>query len=166
MQCNSVWYSLQQAETSTEALYVPFIVAFLVLWFYPRPTKWATSFGDTAIASGVVCGVVVGRNVYGRYHEQLGRCDSALPLATANPDVAWWLKHTIARFVIGVAVVATTYYTVKPIVLNAMVALLPKSDQPPKKRYAVEGPTKFFSYGGIGFMVVTACPMIYRYFEL
>lgn len=31
-------------EESTEALYVPFVAAALVLWYYPRPTQWAVSF--------------------------------------------------------------------------------------------------------------------------
>jgi len=153
-------------EESTEALYVPFVAAALVLWYYPRPTQWAVSFGDTAIVSGVASGVVVGRNIYGRCHGELGRCDSALlvtPTAGSDLDALWWLKQTGSRFLVGAVMVAASYYIIKPIVSALMLAVLPESNAHPKKRYAVEGPVKFFSYGGIGFTVVTACPLAFRY---
>jgi hypothetical protein len=154
-------------EESNTALYVPFIVAFVVLWCYPRPTKWAVSFGDTAIVSGVASGVIVGRNMYGRCHGELGRCDAAMIVtATTELDLMWWVQQTVGRFVVGAVMVAGSYYIVKPVVSSIMLAILPHSTQPPKRRYAVEGPTKFFSYGAIGFTVVTACPLIYQWVGL
>ena len=162
----------QWVEYSTEAMYVPFIVALVVLCCYPRPKVWAVSFGDTAIVSGVTAGVILGRNLYGRCQQELGRCDAAVLVHLSGApgelvlDSVWFLKQTVARFLVGAVMVAASYYIVKPIVSMVMVTMLSHSHQPPNRRYAVEGPTKFFSYGAIGFTVVTACPLVYRWMGL
>ena len=90
--------------------------------------------------------------------------------ALVPPIVLHWRWVTLARFGLGVGALVATRAVVKALALPVMTALVSvaRGARPanPKACYAVELPTKFFTYTAVGLCAVYAVPLAFEAFGL
>eukprot|EP01135_Chromosphaera_perkinsii_P006566 Nk52_evm8s545 gene=Nk52_evmTU8s545 len=144
--------------TDPYAIVVVPIACVLLLSIYPAPRKWTNAYGDSAVIIGVVCGVFVGGHWY--YHEEFfyNHTDNIGSIITS----ASYLLGVVYRCLAGFPVLFLTRMVFKATTVPLLHAVLPKSSTPPAKRYAVEIPAKFITYGMVGFNAAYTVPYLHH----
>lgn len=142
--------------SSAYVVEVAWLATFLALYLYPRPAYWVSSFGDTAIILGVVAGVVCG--TYMAAPEVLASTPLYNHVPLASQDA---LTRTAARFCIGNGALVATRVVFKTILMAILPLVLPASDAEPRKRFAVEIPTKVITYAAVGVMATLLVPIAF-----
>jgi hypothetical protein len=139
------------------------VVAYMVI---TRPPRWTTAPGDTTLILGVWGGVMAGSALVPRYGSSLlldvlGGGAGAVAV-TAHPVAV----RVLARCTVGYAVLFATRAVVKGVVMPAMTALAPASNEEPRHRYIIELPTKFATYAAVGFNAVCTVPMLHDWLAI
>jgi hypothetical protein len=140
----------------------PYVIEAAWLWTlaalyaYPRPAHWVSSFGDTAIILGVVAGVVCGTYLAAPEVLASTPLHGRVPLASSDA-----LVRIGARFCIGNGALVATRVVFKAALMAAIPLALPASDQPARKRFAVEIPTKIITYAAVGVVATLFVPMAF-----
>jgi hypothetical protein len=130
-----------------------FSFAMFLIAIYPAPEKWTTAFGDTVLIIGVAVGVTMANwtHFYG--------------LGYAHPELTFqWvgMAYLLARLVSGVLVLVVVRTAVKKgmlIVLKYLIGYQNVNDA--LRTYTIEIPTKFMTYGSIGFSCVFLMPRVF-----
>lgn len=153
----------------------------ILIWLYPRPDKWTNAAGDTALILSVLAGVslatsanalgVTGVPVEGPPLPTLHDPNSTLSIALGLTSVPYVLRACLAfvfHLLVMTVVALCTRFVVKSACFAVLTRLLPPSpiDAPAGKRYEIELPTKFFTYGGIGFATLSVVPLVVRWLGL
>lgn len=138
------------------------IPAFLV-YYYPHTEQWSTTHGDSAIFMTVGSGVSVG--TWLNYQQGLMHPAAELSLLpVAMPGLAWFTVAFV-RFAIGMVLVATVRFVMKPLTLWSICRLLgvDTKDTTTQRSMGLEVPHKFFSYFLVSITIVHTAPLLLSY---
>lgn len=147
---------------------IVFTLSIFLVLLYPllsRSVKWTNSYGDTTLILGVATGVF-----WGSFANSDVSLDSIYPIIYHLPKFHALppesILFAILRCVLGYSLLILTRFVCKYIGTTILVAVLPESSVPPKNRYGVEIPTKYFTYAGVGFNAVYTAPYIFSLLQI
>ena len=141
-------------------------VALGLTIYYPGCTEWTTTWADTTIIIGVVCGTSIGHWINSNL-EVFTDPSGALPYPIIWPDMLW-VAHSVARMLIGGFILFITRAIVKFVVFRVMCNYhsISPSDDKAQMMPSIQIPQKLLTYSLIGLNAVFITPYIFRCFGI
>ncbi|CAL8394336.1 unnamed protein product [Arctogadus glacialis] len=130
--------------------------------------SWSTSRGDTAQALGTGVGTALGTHVNHRLGLLTDAPLSALPLAMPSVG-AGLVGRSLARFVLGVAVLLVCRMAMKAVTIPALCRVfgMPTGDvRRARQHMRVELPYRYVVYSVVGFCCVCVVPFVFSLVHL
>ncbi|KAJ3606117.1 hypothetical protein NHX12_025638 [Muraenolepis orangiensis] len=130
--------------------------------------SWSTSRGDTAQALATGVGAALGTHVNSRLGLLTDPLAASLPLAVPAVGLGL-LGRSLARFVLGVAVLLVSRMVMKAVTIPALCRVfgMPSGDvRQARQHMRVELPYRYIVYSVVGFCCVCVVPWVFGVFGL
>ncbi|MES1907773.1 MAG: hypothetical protein MHM6MM_000827 [Cercozoa sp. M6MM] len=120
----------------------------IALLMHPRASHWTRSLGDTTLIVSVAVGVLC-----------------ALPHHQSS-QLPWSPVWTPVKFVVGLLVMLLPRTLLRPSTAWLLECLVPTTINAATRKYIVEIPSKFVTYGVVGFTAVAVAPRVFDFLRL
>ena len=142
------------------------LVPLILCVLYPAGDKWTTARGDTTRMVAGATGAIFGYWLI-FYVDQvpIPNPNKGAPFPLFSNALPWFLVG-MAKFIVGVCLIAPVKLTFKPIFRALMPLILPKSDEILSQRVGFEIPYIFITYCTIGIVATYYGPKAFAFLGL